>query len=125
MLRDAVAAGTEVGKQAKAVMESGGLVSDELVAGVIADRTKRDDCAKGFILDGFPRTVEQAKMLDAMLAKSGEAVNNVLVLEVLYSFTDVPLVMNALYSVYRVLCAHVVNVMGGPWIRTRLSHHDH
>jgi len=82
MLRDAVAAGTEVGMQAKAVMESGGLVSDDLVAGVIADRIKRDDCAKGFILDGFPRTVEQAKKLDAMLAASGEAVNAVLVLEV-------------------------------------------
>ena len=82
MLRDAVAAGTDVGKQAKEVMESGGLVSDELVATIIAERTKRDDCSKGFILDGFPRTVTQAQKLDAMLAKDGEAVSSVLVLEV-------------------------------------------
>jgi adenylate kinase len=82
MLREAVAAETDVGKKAKAVMESGGLVSDEIVVGIIKDRTKAPDCGAGFLLDGFPRTVEQAKMLDSMLAATGESVKIVLALEV-------------------------------------------
>jgi len=82
MLRAAVAAGSEVGKQAKDVMASGGLVSDELVVSIIKDRVKEEDCKGGFILDGFPRTVEQAKMLDAMLDESGDRVSLVLALEV-------------------------------------------
>jgi len=82
MLREAVAAGSEVGLQAKAVMEAGGLVSDELVLGIIADRVSKPDCTKGFILDGFPRTLDQAKELDKLLAKSGEAVSLVLAFEV-------------------------------------------
>lgn len=61
MLRAAVAAGSDVGKQAKSVMESGGLVSDELVVSIIRERIKDADCANGFILDGFPRTVEQVR----------------------------------------------------------------
>ena len=64
MLRAAVAAGSEVGTQARDVMASGGLVSDALVISIIADRVKDANCAGGFILDGFPRTVEQAKKLD-------------------------------------------------------------
>ena len=82
MLRAAVAAGSEVGKQAKDVMASGGLVSDELVVSIIKDRIAEEDCKGGFILDGFPRTVEQAKMLDAMLETSGDKVSLVLALEV-------------------------------------------
>ena len=82
MLRAAVAAGTDVGTKAKTVMEAGGLVTDELVVGIIRDRVKEDDCSKGFILDGFPRTVAQAKMLDDMLEATGEAVKYVIALEV-------------------------------------------
>ena len=68
LLRDHVSRGTELGKQAKKVMESGNLVSDELVCGMVAERLSRPDCKRGFILDGFPRTVGQAKWLDNWLA---------------------------------------------------------
>jgi adenylate kinase len=77
MLREAVAAGTEVGKKAQAKMKAGELVSDEIVVGIIADRIKQPDCANGFILDGFPRTLEQTLALDAMLTQSGEVVSDV------------------------------------------------
>lgn len=80
MLRAAVAAGTELGKKAKAVMDSGGLVSDEIVIGIIRDAIK--DCPKGFILDGFPRTVAQAEALDVMLAAEGKKLDHVIELKV-------------------------------------------
>lgn len=66
MLREAVKNGTELGLKAKAAMESGALVSDEIVIGILKDRIAEPDAANGFILDGFPRTVAQAEALDAM-----------------------------------------------------------
>lgn len=82
MLREAVAAGTPIGKKAKEVMARGDLVSDDIVIGIISDRIKEPDCAQGFILDGFPRTLEQTKALDEMLAKNGEAVSLVMAFDV-------------------------------------------
>jgi adenylate kinase len=78
MLRAAVAAGTPVGKKAKSVMEAGGLVSDEIVIGIIADRVAEADAQKGFILDGFPRTVAQAEALDALLVQKKIKLNAVI-----------------------------------------------
>ena len=71
MLRAAVHAETPVGLRAKAVMEQGGLVSDEIVIGIISDRIEQPDCANGYILDGFPRTVAQAAALDKILSDKG------------------------------------------------------
>ncbi|WP_026791929.1 adenylate kinase [Pleomorphomonas oryzae] len=68
MLREAVAAGTEIGKKAKAVMDAGQLVSDEIVIGIVSDRIEAPDAKNGFVLDGFPRTVAQAEALDKLLA---------------------------------------------------------
>jgi adenylate kinase len=82
MLRAAVSAGTEVGKKAAAVMKAGGLVSDDIVIGIIRDRIKEEDCRFGFILDGFPRTLPQAQALDTMLAAEGARVTKVIELEV-------------------------------------------
>merc|ERR1712028_302390 len=82
MLRAAVAAGTPVGKQASAAMNSGQLVTDEIVVGIISDRIKEMDCGWGFMLDGFPRTTGQAKQLDEILASSNEKVNSVVAIEV-------------------------------------------
>ncbi|GAB5448878.1 adenylate kinase [Gymnodinialimonas sp.] len=82
LLRAAVAAGTEAGKAADAVMKSGGLVSDEIVLAILTDRLAQDDCKKGVVLDGFPRTTVQAKALDAMLAERGERIRAVISLEV-------------------------------------------
>ncbi len=82
MLRAAVAAGTEVGAKAQAVMEAGGLVPDEIVVSIIAERIAEPDCAAGFILDGFPRTVAQAESLDTMLAEKGLGIDHVIEMRV-------------------------------------------
>ena len=75
LLRAAVAAGTEAGLAAKAVMEAGDLVSDEIVLAILKDRLAEPDTAQGVILDGFPRTTVQAQALDALLADSGQRIN--------------------------------------------------
>ncbi len=77
MLRAAVAAGTPVGLEAKSIMESGGLVPDQVVVKIVADRIEEDDAKPGFILDGFPRTVEQAEALDRMLQGKGLTLDTV------------------------------------------------
>jgi adenylate kinase len=82
MLRAAVKAGTPIGKRAKFVMDSGELVSDEIVNGIVSERIDDKDCAKGFILDGYPRTLVQADAVEAMLAEKGMALDVVIELVV-------------------------------------------
>ncbi|MCC0006897.1 MAG: adenylate kinase [Hyphomicrobiaceae bacterium] len=82
MLRAAVAAGTEIGKKADAIMKSGGLVSDDIVIGIINDRIDEPDCQGGFILDGFPRTLPQAAALDKLLQQKGKKLDKVVEIKV-------------------------------------------
>ena len=82
MLRAAVAAGTPVGLKAKAIMDRGDLVPDEVVVAIIADRIGQPDAKRGFVLDGFPRTVAQAQALDKLLAERGLALDGVIELKV-------------------------------------------
>jgi adenylate kinase len=82
MLRAAVKSGSALGQQAKGIMDAGKLVPDELMVGLIEDRIAQPDAAKGFILDGFPRTEAQAEALDEMLAKSGKKLDEVIEMEV-------------------------------------------
>lgn len=82
MLRQAVAAGTPVGLQAGAIMEAGGLVPDDVVVGIIGERITQPDCANGFILDGFPRTVAQAEALDRLLEARGLKLDHVIEMSV-------------------------------------------
>ena len=82
LLRDAVARGTDLGKRAKAAMDAGELVSDEIVLGLIRERLGRPDAAKGFILDGYPRNVAQAGALEALLAEIGQPIDAVVLMDV-------------------------------------------
>ena len=75
MFRAAIKAGTELGKQAKALMDEGKLVPDELTVALVKDRISQPDCANGFLLDGFPRTIPQAEALDAALTAIGESMD--------------------------------------------------
>jgi adenylate kinase len=82
MLRAAVKAATPIGRQVKTIMERGGLCPDDIVVSIVADRIEQPDARKGFILDGFPRTVPQAQALDRMLKKRGIALDAVIALQV-------------------------------------------
>jgi adenylate kinase len=82
MLRAAIAAGTELGKASRAIMDRGDLVSDEIVVGIIGERYDQPDCAGGAVFDGFPRTIPQAEALDAMLARRGKKIDLVIELKV-------------------------------------------
>lgn len=82
MLREAIAKGTELGRKAKSVMDEGKLVADDIILGMIAERLSSPECAKGVILDGFPRTLEQAKGLDKMLTEMGLSIDHVIEMQV-------------------------------------------
>jgi len=82
LLREAVATGTKLGQQAKLAMDAGELVSDEIVLGIIAERLAQDDCANGFILDGYPRNLQQAKDLEPVLAEIEQTLDAAVLLNV-------------------------------------------
>ena len=82
ILREAVAKGTELGKKAKEYMDRGELVPDEIVIGIVRERLKQPDCEKGFLLDGFPRTIKQAEALDEMLKELGKDIDAVIYIDV-------------------------------------------
>jgi len=82
MFRAAVQAGTPMGRKAKEYMDKGSLIPDDVVIGVVDERLKKDDCKHGYVLDGFPRTIEQAKALDGLLAMAGSKLDHVVVIAV-------------------------------------------
>ncbi|MCP8618025.1 adenylate kinase [Salirhabdus salicampi] len=82
MFRSAIKDGTELGKKAKSFMDQGELVPDEVTIGIVRERLGKDDCQKGFLLDGFPRTIAQAEALENLLKDMGTSINNVLHIKV-------------------------------------------
>jgi len=82
LLRAAVASGSELGQRAKAAMDAGELVTDDIVLGIIAERLAQDDCANGFILDGYPRNLQQARDLEPVLADIGQSLDAAVLLDV-------------------------------------------
>ncbi len=82
MLREAIASGSKIGQRTKAAMDAGKLVTDDIVIGIVSDRIDRDDCKNGFILDGFPRTLQQADALDALFDEKSLELTAVIELEV-------------------------------------------
>jgi len=99
MLRDEIARGTDLGRETKAIIASGGLVSDELINGMLANRISQADCRNGFMLDGYPRTPQQAEFLDGLLANRGMP-------EPLVVHLDVPAEVLISRMVCRRQCSH-------------------
>jgi len=110
MLREAVAAQTDIGKEAKAVMDAGKLVSDKIVNAIVSERIDQDDCANGFILDGFPRTLQQADELGKMLTEKGIKLDRVVAIKLLHSAADPEAVEREARVLARLNHPHVVAV---------------
>ena len=120
LLRAAVAAGTKLGKQAKAAMDKGQLVADDIVIGMIRERLHRSDTGFGFILDGFPRSIPQAKALDEMLEQEGKPLHKAVLLDVKFD--------NLLKRVTGrracKVCGHLYNVYFSPPKKPGICDHD-
>ena len=110
LLRDAVARGTELGKRAKAAMDAGELVTDEIVLGLIRERLARPDTEAGFILDGYPRNVAQADALDRLLGELGQPIDSVVLMKV----DEKALVMRLTGRRTCPACGKVFNVYSSP-----------
>jgi adenylate kinase len=121
LLRENVRLGTELGKKAKAVMDSGKLVSDDLVCDMVAERVARPDCARGYILDGFPRTVAQAEWLDGFLAARGSK----LPLRVIKMSVDYDKLMKRLTGRRTCpVCGAIYNIYTNPPKKDEVCDHD-
>ena len=110
LLRDAVARGTDLGKRAKAAMDAGELVTDEIVLGLIRERLARPDTEAGFILDGYPRNVAQADALDRLLGELGQPIDSVVLMKV----DEKALVMRLTGRRTCPACGKVFNVYSSP-----------
>jgi adenylate kinase len=110
ILRDAVKCGTQLGKEAQPYMNRGALVPDEVVIGIIEERTKEKDCTNGFILDGFPRTIAQAEALEELLEKRGTPVTQVVNLKV----SDNEIVKRSMSRLVCKSCNAVYNLLVSP-----------
>ncbi len=110
ILRDAVAKGTELGKKAKEYMDRGELVPDEVVIGIVRERLSQPDCEKGFILDGFPRTIKQAEALDEILEEMNRKIDAVIDIEV----PDEEIIKRIVYRRTCKNCGAVYNLIYSP-----------